>query len=134
MNGKVLIAGGHNGLNTIVMVSPNARTTTLAVKLPVGLYGACIVPWNANIFMLIGGYSSNGPRKETYFVDIVNNTVTHGPQLMKARYYFSCEEMIVNGETFIVVVGGHGDSPERSTEMLPKSKVVNGWKKGKIKL
>ena len=88
--------------------------------------------------MVIGGYyssaywSSDRPRAETYFYNLSNNTRTSGPNLQRKRYHTACQEIVVNGESFIIVVGGHGyNSPERTTEVLSKSAFNNGWKYGK---
>ena len=133
MRNKLVIAGGHNGnpLSSIELASPNARTTTLPRGLPRGLWSSCIVPWDANTFMVIGGISSSGAsRRETYFITPSNKTVTNGPKLQNARGYVACHDMIVNGEEFIIVVGGHSGH-ERTIEVLSKARVGDGWKKGK---
>ena len=134
MHNKLVIAGGHSGrdLSTIKVASPNTRTRTLPVGLPVGLYGACIVPWDANTVMVIGGHggSPRGYRSSTYFINMNTNRLTYGPSLLKARNYHACNEMIINGESFIIVAGGSG--AETSTEYLSKSSTGNKWKAGKI--
>ena len=133
MRNKLVIAGGHNGnpLSSIELASPNARTTTLPRGLPRGLWSSCIVPWDANTFMVIGGISSSGAsRRETYFITPSNKTVTNGPKLQNARGYVACHDMIVNGEEFIIVVGGHSGH-ERTIEVLSKARVGDGWKMGK---
>ena len=81
--------------------------------------------------MIIGGYSGSY-RSSTYFFNIANDTRITGPSLRKARGYTACHEMVVKNESYIIVVGGHGSSPEYSTEVLSKSAFKNGWKYGKI--
>ena len=132
LHNKLVIAGGHNGRNlaTIKVASPNNRTTTLRVGLRVGTHAACIVPWDANTFMVIGGYTNGGRTANTYFVDMNTNRLTNGPSLIRARYYHACNEIIVNGESFIIVAGGYGAFT--STEYLSKSSKGNRWKTGKI--
>ena len=64
-----------------------------------------------------------------------NDTITDGPDLQQRRWYTACHEIIVNEETFIFVIGGHGDSgSERSTEILSKNNYKSGWKKGNKKI
>ena len=131
MSNQLVIAGGSNGnyLSSIELASPNARTTTLPRGLPLGLAHSCIVPWDANTFMVIGGYSSSGASRETYFITPSNKTVTNGPKLQNARYSVACHDMIVNGEEFIIVIGGSGH--EKTIEVLSKARVGDGWKMGK---
>ena len=127
----MVLAGGYNEssrLSTIELAQPNAESTTLSVRLPVALSRACIVAWDNDTFMVIGGYSSNGDRRETHFINIANNTVTNGPNLKYARYYHACTQMIVNGEEFVIVTGGFG--AKWSTELLSKSNIQNGWQTG----
>ena len=134
MNNSLVVAGGtaSSRLSSIELVSPNTRSRTLSMRLPSSMYGSCIVPWDNHTFMIIGGYSSSGSSSSTYFFNIANNTRITGPYLRKSRYYAACHEMVLkNGESYIIVVGGHGSSPEYSTEVLSKSAFKNGWKYGK---
>ena len=127
---KLVIAGGwiSGSVSSILLASPNTRTTTFSKSLPHAKYGACIVPWDVDTFYVIGG-SSGG--SNTYFFNMKRNTRTNGPSLLKGRKYHSCAEMIVNGESFIIVTGGAGSGISSSTEYLAKSNLGNGWKRGK---
>ena len=130
-NNHLLVVGGYSSryLHTMELVTPNARSKTLRMRLPLGLGLSCIVPWDSNTFMVIGGYSTKSSKsKETYFIDMINNRVTPGPSLINGRRYLGCQEMIVNGESFIVVAGGSG--AKNLTEFLPKSNLKGGWEKG----
>ena len=138
LHNKLVIAGGNNGNNlaTIKVASPNTRTTTLTY-LPVATHSACVVPWDADTFMVIGGYRKSGrsyrSTTSTYFVDMNTNRLTNGPSLLKPRHYHACNEIIVNGESYIIVAGGSGSSGVgASTEYLSKSSSGNRWKTGKI--
>ena len=126
-----MIAGGYNQnyLATIEVVAPNTRSETLPIRLPVAMSGSCIVPWDTNTFLIIGG-DSGATRSQTYFFNMANNTYTNGPSLLRARSHFACHTMQVNGEDFIIVVGGYGAS--KSTEYLQKANYGSGWKKSKI--
>ena len=133
INGKLVIAGGNNRnrLSSIEMVAPNARSKTLDVSLPVAFGYSCIVPWDADTFMVIGGCTGSGcDKRETYFITPNNNTVSSGPKLLKGRSYVACHDMVVNGEEFIIVVGGHSGQ-ERTIEVLSKANFKDGWKMGK---
>ena len=135
MNDKLVLAGGFgNGrdkLSTIEMVAPNTKSGLLTIELPVAMVGSCIVPWDNTTFMVIGGYSDSA-RKETYFFHMGNNTISNGPKLLTERSSHACHEINVNGEEFIVVVGGRkGGKVYTSTEVLPKSSYTNGWQYGK---
>ena len=133
INGKLVIAGGYNGRNymsSIELVSPKSRSTTLPISLP-RLDRSCIVSWDADTFMVIGGYNYSAYNSETYFITPNNNTVRNGPKLLKARNWVACQNMVVNGEEFIIVVGGHGSSTTRTIEVLSKANFKDGWKMGK---
>ena len=140
MNNSLVIAGGYRGssISSIELASPNTRSRTLDTNLYMNVYGACIVKWNETTVLVIGGYQSQGyrsyqkSRSETYFYNLSNNTRTSGPSMRRRRYHTACQEIVINGESFIIVVGGHGyNSPERTTEVLSKSAFKNGWKYGK---
>ena len=130
INNKLVLAGGYNGnyLATIEVVAPNEESETLPISLPVGMYGSCIVPWDTNTFMIIGGWVGRN-RRETYFFNMANNERTDGPSLLTARRTFGCNTMNVNGEDYIIVAGGNGAT--RSTEYLPKTNYGSGWQKSK---
>merc|ERR1711862_814290 len=128
LHNKLVIAGGSGRrLSTIKVASPNTRTT-LSVRLPVETSSSCIVPWDDNTFMVIGGFTSDGATTRTYFVNMNTERLTNGPSLLKARGHMGCNEIIVNGESYIIVAGGTGASA--STEYLSKSSTGNKWKTG----
>ena len=128
INNKLVLAGGYNGnyLATIEVVAPNEESETLPISLPVGMYGSCIVPWDTNTFMIIGGWVGRN-RRETYFFNMANNERTDGPSLLTGRNNFACNTMNVNGEDYIIVDGGF----EKSTEFLPMANYGSGWQKSK---
>ena len=132
INNKLVLAGGYNGtrLATIEVVAPNEESVTLPISLPVGILASCIVPWDTNTFMIIGGWDGGRSyRRETHFVNMADNTVTDGPNLLTARYGFGCNTMNVNGEEYIIVAGGSGAT--KSTEYLQKANYGSGWQKSK---
>merc|ERR1711862_294622 len=99
LHNKLVIAGGSGRrLSTIKVASPNTRTTTLSVRLPVETSSSCIVPWDDNTFMVIGGFTSDGATTRTYFVNMNTERLTNGPSLLKARGHMGCNEIIVNGD------------------------------------
>ena len=131
MNNKLVLAGGYNGnrLSTIEVLAPNTEPVTLSIRLPLGMSGSCIVPWDTNTFMIIGGRDESNRRRQTHFVNMANNTVTNGPSLRKARSGFASHSMNINGEEYIIVAGGAG--AEKSTEYLPMANYGIGWQKSK---
>ena len=78
--------------------------------------------------MIIGGHDGSD-RRETYFFNMANNTVTNGPSLLTGRSFFACHTMNVNGEDYIIVAGGSGAF--KSTEYLPMANYGSGWQKSK---
>ena len=128
---KLVIAGGYDGRNlaTIEVVAPNAKSQTLPISLPVKMHAPCIVPWDTNTFMVIGGYGAS-QRSQTHFINISNNSYTDGPNLLIARHWTACHTFIINGEDYIIVAGGSG--AEKSTEVLSKANYgTTGWEKSK---
>ena len=91
---------------------------------------SCIVKWDANTIMLIGANSGgkDTDRRETFFINMGNETRTPGPKLMQGRFHHACNQMTVDGDSFVIVTGGY---PHYSTEILSKSSFGKGWQKGK---
>jgi len=133
MKNKLVIAGGMHwngtGLATIEVVAPNTKSETLPIKLPVTMTGSCMVPWNTNTFLIMGGHNGSSISRQTYFINMSNNTVTNGPSLLTGRQYFACSALNVNGEDYIIVAGGDGIGAANSTEYLQKANYASGWKK-----
>ena len=146
LNNELVIGGGWDldGMSTSIEVIGGRRNkarTLENIELPIETYGSCIVPWDADTFMVIGGNlneAGGNPRysqRGTYFINIKDETMTNGPDLINARYRHGCSEMIVDGEEFIVVTGGHGmaywGSTQNSTEYLSKANFEDvGWQEG----
>ena len=140
MGGWYQFRPGGEYLETIEVVSPNTRSRILSVKLPHGTDESCVVPWNATTFFVVGGRTDETSYEtRTYFINMENGRVTQGPDLLTGRHAHGCEEMLVHGHPYIIVQGGLGPrrgerlTPLKSTEMLDKSNVVEGWTKGKEK-
>ena len=148
VNNQLVIARGMH-LNDVISTSievvggRKTKARTLEdIKLPHEAFRSCIVPWDTDTFLVIGGNLDDATiphpkysQKATYFVNIEKKTVIKGPDLKKARYYHACGEMIVDGEEFIVVTGGHGmaywGSTQNSTEYLSKANFEDvGWQEG----
>ena len=132
IDNNLYLAGGYNGveLRSIEMLSPDATTQTLSVQMPTVFSSHCQVPWDSETFFVIGG-SDNSRRDETYFIDVKTNQLTNGPSLNTARESHACEELQVTGKSYIIVTGGYNDGGLRSTEVLDKNNVGQGWQKGK---
>ena len=114
--------GDKHGLATLNFASPQSNTFKFDVKTKSEY--SCIVPWDENTLMIIGGYHT---MKKSFFIHMGNKTSTKGPELNNERYYHACHEMVVKGEEFIVVTGGNAVG--RSTEYLSKKSYQKGWKK-----
>jgi len=127
INNNLFLAGGYNGndLTSIEMLSPDATAQSLSVQLPTGFSHHCQVPWDSDKYFIIGG-SDGSNRDETYFINVKTNRRTNGPSLKTARSSHACGEMDVNGKSYIIVTGGS----LRSTEVLDKNNVEQGWQKG----
>ena len=137
---KLIMVGGDEGryyLDTIEVVSPEAKSTILDVDLPFGIKGACVVAWDENTLFVIGGYSEHFLTK-TYFINIRDETIEEGPALSTGRASHGCQEVIVQNKPYIIVAGGNGQGgPLKSTEMLEKWLEIDqdakakGWISGK---
>ena len=131
LNNNLYISGGSDGssLTLIEMLSPDTTSKIIPVQLPIGIQRHCQVPWDSETFLLIGGtISGQEYRDETYYINVITNQLTNGPSLNTGRYYHTCDELEVSGKSYIIVTGGFPD--ERSTEVLDKSNVGQGWLKG----
>ena len=125
--------GGYSYLN-FEMVAPNKKSETLQ---PMNKWEQvdsnkqfCIVPWDANTILIIG---VKNWRKETFFINMGNQTVTPGPKLMEGRSEHARHEMTATGESIIIVTGGYGGSGLlKSTEILSQSSLGKGWQKGNL--
>ena len=133
LNNNLILTGGYNGirLSSIEMLSPNTTPKTLSVQLPTGFSSHCQVPWDSETFFVIGGWTDSRRRDESYFINVKTNQRTNGPSLNIARDSHACGELEVNGRTFIIVTGGYNGDGLRSTEILDKNNVGQGWKTGK---
>ena len=130
LNNQLVMVGGQVGVSAsgIELVSPETGTRKLKTKLPIDdLIGACMVPWDTNSIMVIGGYHNGKSMGRTYIIDTVEDNWSGYPSLKVPRYNHACQELTVNGESYIVVVGGKG---VQSTEFLSKSNYEKGWKEG----
>ena len=128
IDNKMVIAGGHNGgdLKTIEVVAPNTQSEILPIKLPVAHHGLCIVSWDTNTFMVIGG---SGGRTRTFLIHTANNSYTEGPNLQIGHHWTGCNTITVNGQDYIIVAGGSGAAG--STEYISKANYASGWKRSK---
>ena len=130
---KLIIAGGWGGyshLDTIELVSPITGPSKLSVKLPKATSGFCIVQWNANSFMAIGGCSDgNCDKQETYIIDIVRNTLKEGPKLNVGRKFHLCNVVFISGKPYVIVAGGQNSQNVnlKSTEALSMTSYEEGW-------
>merc|ERR1712062_676983 len=79
---------------------------------------------------VIGGWDGYY-RVESYFINVKTNQRTNGPSLNTARYGHACGELQLNGKSYIIVTGGWNGAPLRSTEVLDKNNVGQGWQIGK---
>ena len=137
LQNKLHMVGGSDGnsrLDSILALKPNTRTSTLSAQLPDGLYGACLIQWNETTILVTGGYSGQFETRTT-FINTETDRVTPGPALQKGRTRHGCHEISIQGHPYIMVGGGYGDgyTALKSTEVLDKWNVNQGWTEGKQK-
>ena len=134
LDNTLVITGGftkEGSLSSIEVLSPNAIGQTLSIQLPTAIYGHCQVPWDPETFLVIGGFGTSN-RNETHFINVKKDQLTNGPSLNTGRSRHACAELQFNGKSYIVVSGGQNyDGELRSTEVLDKDNVVQGWQKSK---
>ena len=130
---KLYMVGGFGNdgrSRSIMALKPNTTTRILNVYLPYDLENSCVVPWNEKTMLVTGGYNFKGYQKGTFFVNIETETITPGPDMQKRRSSHGCQEFLFQGHPYIIVGGGYGT---KSTEVLDKNNVGQGWTKGKQK-
>ena len=137
LNNKLILAGGadYNYRTHLELAAPNTKAIVSTIKLPSIGTSYCIVKWNEDTFMMIGGGGSTGKwRNDTYFVNLANKTVTRGPDLLYWRMGNACHTINVKNQEYIVVGGGIAEDAEGKrttiTEYLQKSNYKAGWKAG----
>ena len=132
LNNNLFLTGGYNGfrLSSIELLSPNATAKTLSVQLPKGIRSHCQVPWDSESFLVVGGWDGSY-RDETYLINVKTNQRSNGPSLNTGRKGHACGELQLNGKSYIIVTGGFNNVYIRSTEVLDKGNVGQGWKTGK---
>ena len=134
LNDHLVLTGGYSGsshLASIEMLSPNATAQTLSVQLSTGTRFHCQVLWDSETMLVIGGYGGSYG-DETYFINFKTNQKMNGPSLNTNRKSHGCAELqLKNGKTYIIVTGGSNGFYLRSTEVLDKSNVGQGWQQGK---
>ena len=123
--------------NSIELLSPGQESQELDVKLPVPLARLCAVPWGEDTFFVIGGRDQNYySRAETYIINIKTLKIINGPKLKTARFDHACQELQIEGQNYVVVVGGLQKRPGisagklKSTEVLDKGNLEQGWISG----
>ena len=128
------LSGGYESesgrLKTIELISPKSWTKVSPVQLPIGIQLHCVVQWDSQTFLVIGGLDGHKPRDETYLINIVTNQLKKGPNLKNARYEHACEELNLKGKFYIIVTGGKDGKNFRSTEVLDKDNLEQGWQLG----
>ena len=132
LNNHMVLSGGYGSsghLRSIELLTPGARSRTLSVQLPTGIRLHCHVPWDSETFMLIGGESGSN-RYQTYLINVKSNRYRTGPRLIDDRDDLACAELQVLERTYIVVTGGDDGKGTRSTEVLDKSNIGQGWQRG----
>ena len=134
LENNLIISGGWSGSNhlyTIEMLSPHTVSETLSVDLPYRISSHCQVSFSSDQFMVIGGTDGSLQKTETYVINVETNQLTNGPNLKTARAGHGCGELEVDGKSYIVVSGGYNNGYLRSTEILDKDNVGQGWQNGK---
>ena len=130
LHDQLVLVGGASYKKTMELAGLNTEVKMLDIELPIGRGWGCVARWDDDTFIVVGGYHS---KDDTYFVNIINKTITDGPKLLQGRHYIACHEMKVNDEEYIVVTGGfrQTDGWLKTTEMLSKSNFGKGWQKSK---
>ena len=83
----------------------------------------CVVRWDDSTLMIIGSNWYNTP--DTYFYGLHGRSP--GPDMIVIRTGHACQELIVQGQEYVIVAGG---GSERSSEILSKSSKQNRWQRG----
>ena len=102
-NNLFLIGGYYNNLGYLAsteMLSPDTTSKTLSVELPTGISSHCQVPWDSEIFFIIGGRENSRFRVETHYINVKTQQLANGPSLNTARANHACAELQLNGKTY----------------------------------
>ena len=126
------ITGGYdshlNDLNSTEFVTVNG--TTFGVELPITVHGHCMVQYQSDTILLIGG-KQNGEWDSdmTWIIDLKNGfDFTEGPSLKEGRMYHSCGTMEDEYGNVLVIVAG-GDVWMEPVEVL-NTTLMKEWVEG----
>ena len=125
------ITGGYD-VNNIVLSSTEFVTvngSTAGVNLPFTVYDHCMVQYQQDAILLIGGTQNRKQYSgKTWIIDTINGfNITEGPDLKQGRRSHSCGKMKDEyGNVLVIVAGGYDmDSVEVLNTTLMKE-----WVKG----
>ena len=118
----------------LIQLGNGPKVHTKPEELLKGLMSACLAKINSTTAILIGGTQkrSASPVTEdsTYYLNLVNLTISSGPKMKQSRYDHGCGTFQFRYKTVIIVAGGHIDdcSLLSSTEYL----MDNEWHEGEF--
>ena len=98
------------------------------VNLPFTVFGHCMVQYQPDAILLIGGRQNGHTFDKTWIIDPTNGfEITEGPSLKKGRILHTCGKLEdKNGNVLVIVAGGFGI---HSVEVL-NTTTMQEWVKG----
>ena len=107
---------------------------TTPERLPKGLLSACLAKINDTTAIFTGGTQkrSASPVTEdsTYYLNLVNLTISSGPKMNQSRYDHGCGTFQSSDKTVTIVAGGHID--ERTLLSSTEYLMDNEWHEGEF--
>ena len=118
----------------LIQLGNGPKVHTKPEELPKGLLSACLAKINSATAILTGGTQkrSASPVTEdsTYYLNLVNLTISSGPKLKHSRYDHGCGIFKFNDKIVTIVAGGHFD--ERTLLSSTEYLMDNEWHEGKF--
>ena len=109
---SMLITGGYDSdyhdLKSTEFITVNGPT--VGVNLPFTVYGHCMIQYQEDAIILIGGEQEGKSNSDkTWIIDPTNGfNITEGPSLKEGRWRHSCGKMKDEyGNVLVVVAGGY---------------------------
>ncbi len=113
---RLWVTGGiGSGTTEYVNPGPSGSQSVYGPDLPESRHSHCLVQFDQETYMVIGGYASSGMTSSTYFFHVGNQSWTEGPELSIKRSSMSCQvlETPSGTERVVLVAGGASSGTEQ---------------------
>ena len=137
INDHLLVSGGIKSgkpnvikLQELVPLNGNIMSSPSPLNEQHSYYGHCIIQLNETSILVTGGAGTDVDGTKTTFQNFATKTQKSGPKLIVPRKFHACGKMNINGEPYLIVVGGR-DGHGKGTQLLALNSDNPKWDWGK---